>query len=197
MKGIVKYPYESFPVYADFYVNLDTNEVVQYYTIDCINRQNGVNSKSLIIDSSSIEDTKVKIVLKGDNDVGDHKITVKADTNNDNEYEIDIPVKITNTRERNDKFSKQASEEFIITTDFSNDLATSETLSSSFVYAFRLSDGSNFTNYVIEFSQRSSKIMLVGVTGGAGGELYRIEVKVVTSDGNKFQKNILMKVQEI
>lgn len=197
MKGIAKYSYEKFPIYADFYINLDKNETVEYYTIACINRQNGVNSKSLVVDSDSIEDTKVKIVLKDGNDVNDHKITVKARTNSDNEYEIDIPVKITNARERSDRFNKQASEEFIITTDFSNDLATDETLLSSTVYAFRLSDGSNYTNSVIELTQRSSKKMLVGVTGGAGGELYRIEVKVVTSYGYQFQKNILMKVQEI
>lgn len=197
MRRIDKYPYEKFPVYADFYINLDKNETIEYYTIVCVNRQDGVNSKNATIDSDSIDGTKVKIVLKDNNNVGDYKITVKTRTNNDNDYEIDIPVKVSNTRERTDRFSKQVSEEFVVTTDFSNDLGSSETISSITVSAIRLSDGSDLTSSVIEFSQKSSKKVLVGVQNGVDGELYRIVIKIQTSIGYKFQKNILMKVKEI
>lgn len=162
-----------------------------------MNRQDGVNSKNATIDSDSIDGTKVKIVLKDNNNVGDYKITVKTRTNNDNDYEIDIPVKVSNTRERTDRFSKQVSEEFVVTTDFSNDLGSSETISSITVSAIRLSDGSDLTSSVIEFSQKSSKKVLVGVQNGVDGELYRIVIKIQTSIGYKFQKNILMKVKEI
>lgn len=193
---INKYLYEKFPVWADFYINLDKNETLNYYTIACINRQTGVNSKSTIIDSDSLDGLKVKIVLKDNSVTGDHKITVKVKTSNDNNYEIDIPVRITNIRDV-DKFSKQPSEEFIVTTDFSNDLTSGETISSSNVSAIRLSDGSDLTSDIIELSQNGSKKILVGVRNGVDGDLYRIIIKIITSLGWKYQKNITMKVQEV
>lgn len=196
MNIINKHSYESFPIYADFYINLDTNETISSYTLNCVNLQSGASSKSSVVDSDSIDGTKIKVILKAASAEGDHKITAKAKTSNDNNYEIDIIVKIKTTG-KIDRFTKQKSEEFVVVTDFSNDLGLNETISSSTVTAIRLSDGSDLTSSVIEFSQKSSKKVLVGVRGGGDGELYRILIKIVTSDGYKFQKNITMKVQEI
>ena len=95
-----------------------------------------------------------------------------------------------------DRFTKQVSEEFVVTTDFSNDLSSSETISSATVSAIRLSDGGDLTSDIIEFSQKSAKKVLVGVQNGSNGELYRIAIKIQTSLGYKFQKNLTMKVQE-
>ena len=196
MNIINKHSYEKFPIYADFYINLDTNETLSSYTLNCINLQSGANSKSSVVDSDSIDGTKIKTVLKADSPEGDHKITAKVITSNGNNYEIDIVVRIKTTG-KVDRFAKQQSEEFIIITDFSNDLSVNETISSSTVTAIRLSDGGDLTSSIIEFTQKSSKKMLVGIRGGTDGELYRIIVKIQTSDGYKFQKNITMKVQEI
>ena len=196
MNIINKHSYEKFPIYADFYINLDTNETLSSYIVNCINLQSGANSKSSVVDSDAIDGTKIKVVLKEDSPEGDHKITAKVETSNDNNYEIDIIVRIKTTG-KVDRFTKQQSEEFIVITDFSNDLGANETISSSTVTAIRLSDGSDLTSSVVEFTQKSSKKMLVGVRGGVDSELYRIIIKIQTSDGYKFQKNITMKVQEI
>jgi len=196
MNIINKHPYEKFPVYADFYINLDSNETLSSYSLVCINLQTGTGSKSTVVDSDSIDGTKVRIVLKADAPQGDHKITAKVKTSNDNDYEIDIIIKIKDTTGKVDRFTKQVSEEFVVITDFSNDLASGETISSSEVSAIRLSDGSDLTSNIIEFSQKSSKKILVGVMNGTDGELYRITIKVQTSLGYKFQKNLIMKVQE-
>ncbi len=196
MNIINRHPYEKFPIYADFYINLDSNETLTSYSVGCVNLQTGANSKTTIVDSDSIDGTKVKIILKADAPEGDHKITAKVTTSNDNDYEIDIIVRIKNTTGKIDRFAKQVSEEFVVVTDFSNDLGSSETISSIEVIAIRLSDGSDLTSSVIEFSQKSSKKVLVGVMNGTGGELYRITIKIQTSLGYKFQKNITMKVQE-
>ena len=190
MNIINKYPYEKFPIYADFHINLDSNETLSSYSLVCINLQTGAGSKSTVVDSDSIDGTKVKIVLKADSPQGDHKITAKVTTSNDNDYEIDIIIKIKNTTGKVDRFAKQVSEEFVVIIDFSNDLASSETISSSEVSAIRLSDGSDLTSNIIEFSQNSSKKILVGVMNGADGELYRIAIKVQTSLLYKFHKKI-------
>lgn len=197
MNIINKHSYEKFPIYADFYINLDSNETLSSYSLGCINLQTGANSKSAIVDSDSIAGTKVKVVLKADSAEGDHKITAKVTTSNDNNYEIDVIVRIKSTTGKVDRFTKQVSEEFIIVTDFTNDLGSGETISSVAVTAIRLSDGSDLTSSIIELSQKSSKKVLVGVQNGEDGELYRIVVKIQTSLGYKFQKNILMKVKEI
>lgn len=197
MNIINKHSYEKFPIYADFYINLDSNETLSSYSLGCINLQTGANSKSTVVDSDSIDGTKVKVVLKADSAEGDHKITAKVTTSNDNNYEIDVIVRIKSTTGKVDRFTKQVSEEFIIVTDFTNDLGSAETISSVAVTVIRLSDGSDLTSNIIELSQKSSKKVLVGVQNGEDGELYRIVVKIQTSDGYKFQKNILMKVKEI
>lgn len=197
MNIINKHSYEKFPVYADFYINLDKNETLSSHSLSCINLQTGASSKSVIVDSDSIDGTKIKAILKADAPNGDHKITAKTTTSNDNNYEIDIIVRIRDTAGKIDRFTKQVSEEFVITTDFANDLGAAETISSIDVSAIRLSDGGDLTSSVIEFSQKSSKKVLVGVQNGVDNELYRIVIKIQTSLGYKFQKNILMKVREI
>lgn len=196
MNVINKYVYEKFPIYADFYINLDDNETLSSYSLGCINLQTGANSKSSVVDSDSIDGTKVKTILKAGSPAGDHKVTAKIITSNDNNYEIDIILKIKDAIGKVDRFTKQVSEEFVVTTDFSNDLSSGETISSADVSAIRLSDGSVLTGDVIEFSQKSSKKVLVGVQNGSDGELYRIEIRIQTSLGYKFQKNLTMKVQE-
>lgn len=194
MNQIEKQPYEQFPIYVNFYNNLDENESLSSYAITCVDMDNGSNSLSGIVLSNAIEDAKVKVVLKSGSAPGRHKLTVRAGTNSDNTFETDIIIILKNAD--TESFTKQPNEEFIVENDFSGDLVSGETISSKTITATRISDGSDVTSGVIEFSAISDKKILVGVMRGDNGESYRIAIKIDTSGGNKYQKNAIMRVRE-
>lgn len=194
MNPLRKAPYEQFPVYFNFSAELLGNENINSYTITCINTDNLSNSASAIIDDSEISGVKIKVTIKNGEIDEKHKITVKIATDLDNEYEKDIVLLII--YDDQSRFEKQPSEQFLILNDFKNELTAGETISTKDISVVRIDDEALFTSSMIYLGIISGTRIIVGVQNGSDGEFYRIVIQIVTSTGNKFQKNIVMGVYE-
>lgn len=195
MLTLTKNKYEQFPVYANFTNSMERSESISSHTTASINVATGVDSKSEVIVSDSIDGTKIKINLNANTAEAQHKITVKVNTGLGNYFETELYIEVNENTD--DYFEKQPYEEFLISNDFKHDLADSETISSKTITAIRTSDSADVTSSVIESSVIAGTKILVGVKAGTSGETYLIQIKIVTSSSNKFQKNIVMLVNEI
>lgn len=196
MNKIPKAPYEQFPIYFNFSSNLIGGETISSYTIACTNTNNLSNTATTIVDSSEISGVKVKVVVKNGSIGEQHKITVKISTSLGNTYEKDVLSLVI--YDDADRFDKQPKEQFLISNDFKKGETEllSETISSKAVTATRMTDEADFTSSIITMSVISGTRVIVGIQAGNSGEFYRIAIQIVTSAGNKFQKNIIMGVYE-
>lgn len=97
-------------------------------------------------------------------------------------------------------FTKQPSEAFSFTVDFSPRLSTGEGISTTTVAATKVSDGTSATATVIVSASVSSAsgVVTVPVQAGTDGEDYRIKVTIVTdaTPAATHEADILMKVRE-
>ena len=91
-----------------------------------------------------------------------------------------------------DSFIKQPDEEYPIVVDFSAVLGDGETISTKTVTA-TLSDVSATTT-VIDSSSISGDTIILTVKGGTENN-YKITVKITTSLGNVYEKDVLMNVR--
>lgn len=196
MNKITKAPYEQFPIYFNFSSELIGGETISSYTITCINTNNLSNTASTIVDSSEISGVKVKVVVKNGSIEEQHKVTVKIGTNLGNTYEKDVLLLVI--YDDVSRFNKQPKEQFLISNDFKKGETelVAETISSKAVTATRMTDEADFTSSIITLSVISGTRVIVGIQAGNSGEFYRIAIQIVTSAGNKFQKNIIMGVYE-
>lgn len=193
MNKITKAPYEQFPIYFNFSSELLGGETISSYAIACTNTNNLSNTATTIVDSSEISGVKVKVVVKNGSIEEQHKITVKISTSLGNTYEKDVLLLVI--YDDASRFNKQPREQFLILNDFKTELL-SETISSKAVTATRMTDEADFTSSIITMSVISGTRVIVGIQAGNSGEFYRIVIQIVTSAGNKFQKNIVMGVYE-
>ena len=91
-------------------------------------------------------------------------------------------------------FTKQPSEIFTVSMDFSRRLVSGETLSSKTVTA--TAGGQDATSTVIDSSSIDGTDVDVKVKAGSDGTDYKITIKVTTSTGNVFEDEITMTVTE-
>lgn len=195
MNTLTKAPYEFFPIYLNFSAELLGGETISSFTLTCVNTRNSLNTISSIVDSSEISGVKVKVMVK-DGGIGEqHKVTAKISTDAGNIYEKDVLLLIGN--DDSSEFEKQPKEQFLILNDFKNDLGVGETLWTKAVTATRIDDEADFTSAIITMSVFSGTRVIVGIQAGNDEEYYRIAIQVVTNGGNKFQKNIIMIVNEL
>jgi hypothetical protein len=195
MNTLTKAPYEFFPIYLNFSAELLGGETISSFTLTCVNTRNSLNTISSIVDSSEISGVKVKVMVK-DGGIGEqHKVTAKISTDAGNIYEKDVLLLIGN--DDSSEFEKQPKEQFLILNDFKNDLGVGETLWTKAVTATRIDDEADFTSAIITMSVFSGTRVIVGIQAGNDEEYYRIAIQVVTNSGNKFQKNIIMIVNEL
>lgn len=195
MNTIDKAPYEFFPIYLNFSVELIGGETIISYTLSCTNTKNLLNTILDIVDSSEISGVKIKVMVKN-GAIGDqHKITAKISTSTGNIYEKEVLLVII--YDDSSEFEKQPREQFLILNDFKNELGTGETLWTKAVTATRIDDEADFTGSIITQSSFSGTRVIVGVQAGNDEERYRIAIQVVTNGGNKFQKNVVMVVNEL
>jgi hypothetical protein len=195
MNTLTKAPYEFFPIFFNFSAELLSGETISSYTISCINTKNLLNTISTIVDSSEISGVKIKVMVKDGGIDEQHKLTAKITTSTGNIYEKDVLLVIA--YDDGSEFEKQPREQFLILNDFKNELGTGETLWTKAVTATRLDDEADFTSQIITMSVFSGTRVVVGVQSGNDEEVYRIAIQVVTNGGSKFQKNIIMIVNEI
>ena len=97
-------------------------------------------------------------------------------------------------------FTKQPAEAFNITVDFSQRLASTESISSQTAIATKVSDSTVVTSTVIVSASVSaaSGVVTVPVKAGTNGEDYRIRVRAVTNGtpAATHEADILMRVRE-
>ena len=93
-----------------------------------------------------------------------------------------------------DSFEKQSGEEYSISIDFSDVLGDGETISTKTVEA-TLHDVS-VTSTIIDSSVISGETVIIKIKDGTENN-YKITVEIITSIGNIYEEDILMKVREI
>jgi len=91
-------------------------------------------------------------------------------------------------------FIKQPNEKYPISIDYSAVLNESETISSREVIGY-LGD-TDVTAIIIDSSSISGDDILVVVKAGDAGNTYKITVRATTSDGNVYEKDVEMYVNE-
>ena len=98
-----------------------------------------------------------------------------------------------------EEFSKQPYEEFVIAGEFSSVLATEETLSTPTMTAINKKTGVDTSAAVIEGGTVAvSGSQVIGrVKAGATKETHKITIRTETSDSNKWEIDVLMKVKEL
>lgn len=194
MNTLTKTDYEKYPVSFNFTNNLKiSGELITGKTVTCINADTGVSSKSVIVSDESISSPKVILVVDAGTQSESHRITVKVTTDGGNAYTKYLFLNIASVV--SDDYQKIPSSEFLISNDFLDDLEDSDSLSTAIVTATKISDNSNATSTVIESYLVEDGKVFVGVMGGTNGEDYKIVIKVVTSSGYKYQKDIIMEVR--
>ena len=95
-------------------------------------------------------------------------------------------------------FTKQPSEAFNITVDFSERLETGEAIASVATSAVKVSDSSTVTSTVLGTATSASGIVTLPVKAGTSGEDYKIRV-VATTDATTpaiHEADVLMRVRE-
>lgn len=189
-----KYSYEKFPISFNFIRELKTTgESISTKTITCVNAGTGVSSKSTVVPSESISGAKVVVVIDAGTNGEQHKLTVQITTSGGNSYKKHLILDIT--RRCDESFSKMPSSEFLIKHDFTEELEDGDTISTVTVTATKTSDDSDATADVIETSVIEDDSIFAGIMGGSAGYDYRISIKIATTLGYKYQKDIMMEVR--
>jgi hypothetical protein len=188
INNITKTAYEKFPIYADFSHEIVSGDSISSQTLICVNTLTGGDTKATIIDSHAISSDQILIVIKAGTARGLHHITSKIVTANEIKAECDIFLSIKELT--NDSFKKQPSEEFNIQFDFEGRVGP-ESIDSKTVIATKISDGSDATSTVIDFSEISGDTVIVGVKAGTDDESYLISSRVVTDISSYQLENII------
>lgn len=93
-------------------------------------------------------------------------------------------------------FTKQSSEEFPISVDFTNLLITAETISILEVIAYDESS-IDVTSTVISNSSIDGVLCKVIVKNGVNKEKYKITIKITTSNSYKYEADVYMQIYDI
>lgn len=94
-----------------------------------------------------------------------------------------------------DNFTKQPNEKYTISIDFTNILATNETIYSYTIVAYL--SNTDMTSTVIDTHTNTTTAVSIRTMGGVDGNNYKITTKIVTNLNNIFEKDIQMEVREI
>lgn len=198
MDSITKKSYERFPVIFDQSNNLFTLETVASYTFTCINTVTGTDTSSEIIDGNTSGTKYVQLIVKN-GVVGDkHKITVKVTTTLDGLFEKDLILEIAD--ENNGIFTKQPTEILGIKLEFKNfnSILDGDALSTWTITGTNVLYDSDITSSIVDASaiQPDDNSVVVVCKGGVSGNVYRITTKAETTQGYKYQMDVLMSVRE-
>jgi len=95
------------------------------------------------------------------------------------------------------EFTKQPDETYVFAVDFSDILATDETISSETVTAIDEEDNSDATTIVIDSSVVSGNNVNIKIKNGIDLHDYKITCIIITSNTNTYEEDIRMKVRAI
>lgn len=192
-----KFSYDEFPVYFNFNNFLATNETVISFTLTCVDTATGIDSTSSIIEGTpSLATPRVTVGVKGGVDQEEHKITVTVTTSFGQVYELELYLEITDY-EIDGSFVMQPNDEVLFACDFVNHpVMVSNPVTSKTVTAIRASDGTTVTSTVILASGIDGQKVIIKIGDCTVNEIYRVETKVVTTNGNKHQMNVMVECKE-
>lgn len=194
MDNLIKSPVEKFPVYFNFSSDMLSSESISTKTVTCINSSTGVTSKTTIIDSETISDQEVIVVLKSGTEGQEHSIQCAITTSLGNIYQRDLLLVIQTVVD--DSFSKQPSDAFMYEVDFTRRLESGDTVASGVVLATKESDGTDVSASVAPSVETLTPKLGVHVAAGTDGETYLLGTRATTAAGYVYEKNIRMNVQE-
>jgi hypothetical protein len=196
MDSIIKHSEEYFPIYVDFGIDLVQGETISSYSITCINRETGANTKSSIVNSDSMSSPLVSIKIKNGIDQEVHIVTILAITSLGNKYRRVIFVYVIDDPAQ-DSFEKSVAEILVAMVDFVNELEPSDTIASATVVAT-----DNITGFVVTLEIIVSNTVVTPkvyfkVQAGTAKTDYNIVVKGTSASGYKYVRTILMRVRDI
>lgn len=93
-------------------------------------------------------------------------------------------------------FNKQPWEEETIALEWSARLASGDSLSSGDIKCYDISDDSDVTSTLIDSTAISGTQLYLKVKGGDDGGVYKVEMKMTTSNGDKKEGEIFVIVKE-
>lgn len=99
-------------------------------------------------------------------------------------------------RQTGEPFTKQPSEQYAISTEFSGALVSGESISTLTVTAYD-EDNNDVTSTIIESSSIDGTEGLAVVKSGTDKETYKITFLIETSLGNKYEDDQIMNVLEM
>lgn len=94
-------------------------------------------------------------------------------------------------------FSKQPSEKFTITVDFTNMIDENETISTLQAKAYIKDLGTDVTSTIIESSTYNTQSVYAVVMAGTTNTIYKITLKVTTNQNNIYEEDVFMQVEEV
>lgn len=94
-------------------------------------------------------------------------------------------------------FEKQSYEEVNITVDFSNRMATSETISSSTVTVTGKGTSTDYSSTMAGTPSVSGQTVICLIKAGTTGSSYNASYRIVTSASQKFEADVVIKVQDV
>lgn len=199
MNRLSKLPYEEFPRTFTFAQEMVADETIILRSVVCVNLATGADTKAAIVSAETTSGTKIILNLKGGVLGEIHKITVKIQTSLDNFLETELLLEIR--RPDDDFFFKQMSEEFSIANNFADDLEAGDFIVTNTVSATKMQDNSDATAIIIKGSgldvAKHETHLKLGVMSGQEGEYYELSIKVVTSLGWKYEKQLEMILRDL
>ena len=193
MDTVKKYAYDKFPITIDFATDLDTGETIESFSVACTNYRTAANTKATIVGTESLVDTQVKLSLQSGASGDQHKLVVGVRTSYDNYFEMELLLEVADRL--GGMFEKRPNDEFTVSYDFENRLESGDSIASRTVTAEKMPAGTVATDDVIEGTLISSPKVLIGVKGGVKGDLYKLTVRVVTTNTFQYQTEILMRIR--
>lgn len=195
MNNFFKTPYEIISLSFYFAPVLSGAETISSYTVACININTGVDTKATIVSSDTNDNTSVTVTMQAGTAKDCHKITVRILSSVGDYFEIDLLLSILEAI--TDRFKKQPGSKYTISNDFDNNIASSDSISSETITVTKVSDGSDVTGSVFVSSLTEGTVVYFSLQGGVNGQDYIVSVKVVTTDELRYEKLILMSVEEV
>jgi hypothetical protein len=92
-------------------------------------------------------------------------------------------------------FPKQPNESYPISVDFSNLTDTGETITTYTVNVYLST--TDVTNTIIDSHYKTTTSVILNIKDGTDNLNYKITVKIITSNGNTYENDVMMEVREI
>jgi hypothetical protein len=96
LESFTKQPYEEFVIAGEFSAVLAVAETISTPLMTAINKKTGTDTTATVIEAGTVavNGTRVQARCKAGADKETHKITIRAETSDQNKWEIDVLMKV-------------------------------------------------------------------------------------------------------